>query len=202
MKLPRFPWVVALLFAAGSSALAALTPEQMAHLPPPAAHPVNFAQEIKPLFEASCIKCHGRGRAKGEFRIDSRETLLKGGDSGPALVTGKSAESLLVELVAGFDPTSVMPKKGTKLTREQIGVLRAWIDQGAPWDANVTFARAEPANLKTRRPEVSRSRARNVNPLDRLLEAYFAANKIKPPKPVDDRAFARRAYLDVIETMP
>lgn len=182
--------------------MAALTPEQVAQMPPPAAHSVNFSQEIKPILDTSCNQCHGRGRAKGGFQIDSRATLLKGGDSGPAFVAGKSAESLLIELVAGFDPDSVMPKKGTKLTREQIGVLRAWIDQGAPWDANVTFARIEPANLKTRRPEMPPGRTKVANPIDRLLEPYFAANKIKPPKPVDDRTFARRVYLDVVGLLP
>ena len=182
--------------------MAGLTPEQVGQLPPPAKHAVNFSREIKPIFEASCIKCHGRGRAKGDFQIDSRATLLKGGESGPALVAGKSAQSLLVELVAGFDPSNAMPKKGTKLTRDQIAVLRAWIDQGAPWDANFTFARAEPANLKTRRPEGPPSRNKHANPVDRLLEPYFAANKIKPPKPVDDRVFARRVYLDVIGLLP
>lgn len=181
---------------------AALTPEQVTQLPLPAVHAVNFSQEIKPILDASCNQCHGRGRAKGGFQIDSRETLLKGGDSGPVFVPGKSAESLLVELVMGFDPDSVMPKKGKKLTPEQVGVLRAWIDQGAPWDANVSFARIEPANLKTRRPEMPRSRAQDANPIDRLLERYFAANKIKPPKPVADRVFARRVYLDVVGLLP
>ncbi len=202
VKSPCSQWLAVLLLAAASRALAALTPEQVAQLPPPAGHSVNFSQEIKPILEASCNQCHGRGRAKGDFQIDSRATLLKGGDSGPALVAGKSAESLLIELVAGFDPDSVMPKKGTKLTREQIGVLRAWIDQGAPWDANVTFARIEPANLKTRRPEVPPGRAKDANPIDRLLQPYFAANKIKPAKPVDDRMFARRVYLDVVGLLP
>ncbi|NOS72678.1 MAG: DUF1549 domain-containing protein [Verrucomicrobia bacterium] len=202
MKLPRSPWLPAVLFAAVSSAFAALTPEQVKQLPPPASHTVNFAKEIKPILETSCNQCHGRGRAKGEFQIDSRETLFKGGATGPAIAAGKSAESLLVELVAGLDPESVMPKKGTKLTREQVGVLRAWIDQGAPWDPNVTFARIEPANLKTRRPELPKSRSKNLNEVDRLLEPYFTANKIKPAKPVDDRAFARRVYLDVVGLLP
>ena len=183
-------------------AQAELSPEQIRQLPPPAAHPVNFSQEIKPIFESSCIKCHGRGRAKGDFQIDSRTTLLKGGENGPALIPGKSAESLIVELVAGFDPDNVMPRKGTKLTGEQVGVLRAWIDQGAKWDPNVTFARAEPANLKPRRPEIPGRPSRNAQPVDRLLEPYFAANKIKPPKPVDDRTFARRAYLDIVGLLP
>lgn len=193
---------LSLVFVTSTCARAGLSPEQVRQLPLPAAHPVNFSQEIRPIFEASCIKCHGRGRAKGEFRIDSRESLLKGGESGPSFVTGNSAQSLLVELVMGFDPDNAMPKKGTKLTREQIGVLRAWIDQGARWDANISFARLEPANLKPRRPEISRSRARNAHPIDRLLEPYFAANKIKPPKPVDDRVFARRVSLDVVGLLP
>ena len=69
-------------FLCGASMLAqaALTPEQIQSLPPPANHPVDFSKEIKPIFEASCIKCHGRGRDKGGLRIDTRETFLKGGD--------------------------------------------------------------------------------------------------------------------------
>src|SRR5438093_4111816 len=108
-------------------AQAALTPEQIQSLPPPANHPVDFSKEIKPIFEASCIKCHGRGRDKGHFRIDTRETLIKGGESGPAVVPGKSQESLLIEMVSGLDPDNVMPKKGSKLSSEQVSLLRAWI---------------------------------------------------------------------------
>src|SRR6266568_1946177 len=118
---------------------AGITPEQAAQLPPPASHNVNFSEEIRPIFEASCIKCHGRGKNKGGFRLDDRQTLLKGGESGPAIVPGKSAESLLISLVQGFDPDSVMPKKGSRLTPDQIGLLRAWIDQDLPWDTGVSF---------------------------------------------------------------
>src|SRR5205085_10393719 len=128
----------------------AITHEQAKLLPPPANHPVNFAKEIKPILDASCIKCHGRGRDKGGLRIDTRETLLKGGDSGPAVMSGKSAESLLIALVQGLDPDNVMPKKGSRLTPEQVGLLRAWIDQGLPWDSTLTFGRLPPMNLKPR----------------------------------------------------
>ncbi len=101
----------------------ALTPEQVKALPPAAAHQIDFKTEIKPIFEASCIRCHGRGRAKGGLQIDSRVSLLKGGDTGPAAVPGHGADSLVVSLVAGADPDEVMPKKGKKLTSEQVGVL-------------------------------------------------------------------------------
>src|SRR6476660_6378643 len=139
----RFCVTLNWLLGAFNPALAALTAEQLAQLPPPASHTVNFAAEVQPIFESSCIKCHGRGKEKGGFRLDTRETFLKGGDSGPAVVTGKSAESLLISLVQGFDPDSVMPNKGSRLTAEQIGILRAWIDQGVNWDSAISFGRVE-----------------------------------------------------------
>src|ERR1017187_9240383 len=107
---------------------AAITPEQAAQLPPPAGHAVSFSKEINPIFEASCINCHGRGKDKGGFRMHTRETTLKGGDGGPAVLPGKSAESLIIALVQGIDPDNIMPLKGSRLTTEQVGVLRAWID--------------------------------------------------------------------------
>src|SRR6266699_7118106 len=155
---------------------AKITPDQAKNLPPPANHKVDFAREIKPIFEASCIKCHGRGRTKGDLSIETRDTLLKGGESGPAMVPGKSEESRVIELVAGLDPDSVMPQKGKRLTPEQIGLLRAWIDQGAPWDASISFAKPPPANLFPRKPELPAPRKDMVNPIDRILRHYFEAN--------------------------
>lgn len=182
------------------AAHAGLTPEQSAQLPPPAGHSVDFAKEIKPIIEKSCINCHGHGRDKGGFRFDTRETTLKGGDSGPAIVPGKSADSSLIALVAGIDPDSIMPKKGTRLTPEQVGLLRAWIDQGAQWDATVTFGRLEHNNLKPRLPSIPAVKA--SNPIDSFVGAYFSAHHITPPNPVDDRVFARRVYLDILGILP
>jgi mono/diheme cytochrome c family protein len=195
-------WSFALWLAAGLVAEAKLTPEQLQKLPPPAAGPVEFSRDIRPIFEASCVKCHGRGKDKGGFRLDTRETFLKGGDNGPVAVAGRSAESHLIELVSGLDPDNVMPVKGSKLTATQVGLLRAWIDQGMQWDAGVTFAKPPPVNLRPRRPELPLARRGLENPIDRLLEPYFAQHQIKPGKPVDDRTFARRLYLDVIGLLP
>jgi hypothetical protein len=161
---------------------------------------VDFNKEIKPIFEASCIKCHGRGKSKGGLQFDTRETFLKGGDSGAPIVPGQSDESLLISLVQGFDPDSVMPKKGSRLTSEQIGVLRAWIDQGAKWDSSITFGRLPPVNLKPR--EVAVPKAGPSHPVDALLTSYYRSNHITAAKPVDDRLFARRAYLDVTGLLP
>ncbi|PYJ08454.1 MAG: hypothetical protein DME25_01480 [Verrucomicrobia bacterium] len=193
--------VLAASLASSPSLHAAITAEQAAQLPAPANHAVIFSKEIKPIFEGSCIKCHGRGKAKGGFRLDTRETFLKGGESGPAVVPGQSAQSLLIGLVQGFDPDSVMPKKGKRLTPEEIAVLRAWIDQGVSWDAGISFGRLEPINLKPRRPAIPPG-PEAANPIDRFLEPYFAAHKFKPPPPVNDRVFARRVYLDLIGLLP
>ena len=79
---------LAVLFFVALDARAGLTPEQIKALPKPADHAVDFKTEIKPIFEASCIRCHGRGRDRGGFQIDSRERLIKGGDTGPGAAPG------------------------------------------------------------------------------------------------------------------
>jgi mono/diheme cytochrome c family protein len=185
-----------------SLAWAKLTPEQASRLPPVAGHSVSFSKEIRPILEASCTRCHGRGRNKGDFRLDTRETLLKGGESGPAILPGKSGESYLIELVSGLDPENTMPRKGKKLTPEEVGLLRAWIDQGAPWDAEVFFGKAPPRNFTPRRPELPPVHGALSNPIDRLLARYFETNHVQSPKPVSDGVFARRAYLDLIGLLP
>jgi cytochrome c553 len=194
--------VLSLLWVGSDRVFAKITPEQANSLPPPADHKVDFAREIKPIFEASCIKCHGRGRTKGDLSIESRETLLKGGESGPAIVPGASVESHLVELVAGLDPDSVMPQKGKRLTPEQVGLLRAWIDQGATWDPGISFAKPPPVNLFPRRPELPPARKDLSNPIDRLLQPYYEAHHIPPAKPVSDRVYARRVYMDALGLPP
>src|SRR5690606_10300654 len=132
-------------------AQAELTPAQLDQLPSPAAR-VDFSKDIAPILQSSCANCHGRGKAKGGFQIDTRETFLKEADSGPAVIPGNSRDSHLIHLVSGLDPDNVMPQKGTRLTAEQVGLMRAWIDQGLPWDDNITFAREPHRNLMPRRP--------------------------------------------------
>jgi mono/diheme cytochrome c family protein len=181
---------------------AKLSPEQIQTLPAPAAGRVVFSRDIKPIFNSSCIKCHGRGRSKGGFQLDTRDTLLKGGDSGPVVLKGKSEDSLLIELVSGVDPDNIMPKKGSRLTAEQVGLLRAWIDQGLSWDADINFARPTPPNLNRHTPNIQISDTSGVNPVDQILKPYFEAHQFKPPRLVDDRTFTRRVYLDLVGLVP
>jgi len=169
-------------------------------LPAPAAHAVDFSREITPILTASCVRCHARGQSKGGLSIETRDALLEGGDMGAAVVPGDSAKSRLIALVAGHEPDNVMPQKGSRLKPDQIALLRAWIDQGLPWDAGVTFARTAPRNLHPRQPMLPVA-SHETHPVDRLLAPYFAARGIEP-RLVDDRVFARRVFFDVVGVPP
>jgi cytochrome c5 len=103
-------------------------------LPPASAKKdVTFAKDIKPLFERSCFKCHAEEKQKAGLRVDSIEAIKKGGDNGKVIEVGKSEKSSLVHTVAGLVEDMMMPPEGKAdpLSKEEIGLLRAWIDQGA-----------------------------------------------------------------------
>jgi hypothetical protein len=123
------------LVAFGSTILGAeLDPSK---LPPVAEMTVDFEKNVKPIFEQTCFRCHGPERPKSRFRLDNRESALKGGDDGTDIVPGNSAKSPLVYYVARVVEDMEMPPpgKGEPLTPAQVGLLRAWIDQGAQWGA-------------------------------------------------------------------
>ena len=191
---------VGFLLALPEAAQADLTVEQKAQLPPSLKRKVSFSREIYPLLEKSCTKCHGKGKAKGGFSLETRERLLSGGDSGLSVIIGKSADSYLVELISGLDPDNIMPQKGSKFTAEQVGLIRAWIDQGLDWEKNTTFAKAPVLNLKPRRPNISVPKG--VNSIDRVLKSYFDEHNVNNNELVSDRIFARRVYLDTIGLLP
>jgi hypothetical protein len=107
-------------------------------LPPPSdKKDVTFDKDIKPLFDKSCVGCHGAEKPKGKLRLDTLEGTLKGGTDGKVLEPGKSASSFLVANIAflGNEDDWMPPPKDMakypQLTREEIGLVRAWIDQGA-----------------------------------------------------------------------
>ena len=110
-----------------------------AKLPPAAKAKVSYKKDIKPLIEKSCLNCHGpKKRPKGKFRIDTRELALKGGYEGVAIIPGKSEKSPLIYYMNYQVVDYEMPPEGKKdypkLNREQIGIMRAWIDQGVNYD--------------------------------------------------------------------
>ncbi len=99
-----------------------------------AEQPVEFARDVEPILRTACFPCHGAAAAQGELRLDARDAALKGGASGPALVPGHAADSLLLKRVSGQVGTR-MPMGLAPLTEAQVATVRAWIDQGAAWGA-------------------------------------------------------------------
>ena len=115
-----------------------------AALPGVAADKIDFALDVKPLLESTCLSCHGPEKPKGDLQLMSRALAIKGGEKGPALVPGKPAESLLYKstiLPPGHD--DIMPPKGDPLTRTQAEVLRRWIEQGAEWPEGVKLEKTQ-----------------------------------------------------------
>lgn len=105
-------------------------------LPKPADKKIDFKKDIQPILKKSCLECHEEGSVFGDFRLDSREEALKGGEHGIDIVVGKSEKSPMIYFVAYLVPDLEMPPKGEgePLTKEEISLLRAWIDQGFKWE--------------------------------------------------------------------
>ena len=193
-------------------------------LPPPAKSRVDFGRDVGPLFKERCESCHGPEKQMGGLRLDSREAALAGGYSGAVILSGNSAESKLIHMVAGVkkdkDKESlVMPLVGEKLTPEQVGLLRAWIDQGAEWPEQQ--AAPGPEAAQSERPQTThwafippqrvavpqvRNRARNRtwirNPIDAFVLAKLEAEGIEPSPEADRTTLIRRVSLDLIGLPP
>ncbi len=99
----------------------------------PRVHATDFTRDIQPIFARHCVSCHGPEKQRGGLRLDARAAALKGGDDGKVIIAGKSAESRLVQFVAGLDKDKVMPPKGERLSSAEVAALREWIDAGASW---------------------------------------------------------------------
>jgi hypothetical protein len=163
------------------------------------AAPFDFAHRIVPILKKHCVECHGGHRREGEFSINTRESLLDGG----AVLAGDAAGSFLIELVTSDDVDVRMPKDKPPLSMEEVKTLREWIDTGANWNAGFTFAANsyEPP-LKPRRPELPPARNGRTNPVDRILDVYLAEHDVARPPSLDDAAFLRRVYLDIVGLLP
>ncbi|MEQ2006093.1 MAG: DUF1553 domain-containing protein [Limisphaerales bacterium] len=234
MKLNSFPpnaFALVVALALGWAVMATLPlvaaeKPDTAKLPPAASRPVDFTKDIKPLFGSKCHSCHGAEKQKGQLRLDRKADALKGGDShAPDIVPGKSAESPLIRFVAGLVPDMKMPPKGEPLSAEQIGLLRAWIDQGAKWPDDGSGVDAKHwAWLPVKPPEVpsiqssvfsaqsakGRSDAKlntehwslNTNPIDRFAASKLAEKGLSFSPPADARTLIRRLYFTTIGLPP
>lgn len=197
------PWLVLVHLMLGLRGLAA-------GQAPASDRPVTFSDDVQPLLEARCFACHGPEKQKADLRLDRRSNVLKGGESGPALVPGKSGESLLIELVSDHAEDRRMPPKGDRLTAEQIGMLRAWIDQGAAWPDDYQDPGADAAAhwsfQPLRRPPVpsleSAGASEKVSPIDAFIRARLAANGLSLSPEASRTTLIRRLYLVMLGLPP
>jgi mono/diheme cytochrome c family protein len=211
MQMPGYIRLAALLWCVGSwtcfAADSAETPPPA--LPPAASRPVDFTKDLEPLFAERCYDCHGEKKQESGLRADSRADLLKGGDNGPAFVVGKSAESILVQVLADtHEDISAMPKKKEKFTPEQIGLVRAWIDQGAIWEGSAAKSYSYNTNhwafktpVRPVPPAVSNKKWPR-KPIDNFVLAKLDAEKLKPSPEADKITLLRRLSLDLIGLPP
>jgi hypothetical protein len=161
--------------------------------------PVDFAHDVIPILKEHCYECHGGHRHEGDFSINTREAIV---DSSSA-VPGDSANSYLIEMVTAADPEIRMPKEKPPLSEAAVKKLRDWIDAGLPWEAGFTFAvnDYEPP-LRPRRPELPAAVEGRTNPIDRILDAYSSERNVPRPAALEDAAFMRRIYLDLVGLLP
>lgn len=180
-------------------------------LPPVASREVDFQREIQPLLETHCVSCHGPTKQQGGFRLDLRDRALGGSETyDRVIVPGDSAGSPLVHLVAGLVEESVMPAKGDRLTVEQVGVLRAWIDQGARWPVGIGGASEDPIRSHwsfrpVQRPAVPKmagAQAEVLNPIDAFIRERLGKEGLEPSAEADKGTLIRRLYLVMLGVPP
>ena len=179
-------------------------------LPPVFQGKIDYRRDILPILSQHCYRCHGPQKQESGLRMDSRAQLLRGGDLGePTVRPGKSQESFLIRVVAGLEEDIKMPPKGPPLSAQQIGKLRAWIDQGWQWPK--TAPGAEPEDLPATqhwafqpivKPAIPPFDASwGENPIDAFVLEKLRGQGLQPSARADRRTLIRRLYL-VISGLP
>jgi hypothetical protein len=188
-------------------------PPEKNSLPPTASTKVDFKRDIQPILSQNCYACHGASTQMNGLRLDNRNSALSGGYSGVAIKPGNSAESKLIQMVAGVIQGKIMPPAGEPLSREQIGLLRAWIDQGAEWPDESSSVGKEPTYAPKKdhwsfqpikRPlrPVVRNRAWVRNPIDAFVLSRLEKEGIKPSPEADRVTLIRRLSFDLVGLPP
>lgn len=106
-------------------------PREQAAPAPPTGNGLRYDTDVRPIFQEHCVRCHGPQKQRGLLRLDSRQAVLDGGKSGPAVRAGDSAHSRLYRAVTDPDPATRMPQKAPPLPADLVDRIRTWIDQGA-----------------------------------------------------------------------
>lgn len=162
---------------------------------------IDFATQIRPILSDACFHCHGPAEEDraADLRLDVQESATAMTDGLAAILPGNSKKSVVMERILSHDPDVQMPpeESGKKLTKEQIELIRKWIDQGAPWADHWAFVPPEkPASPKVKNEKWIK------NPIDTFVLAKLEENDLKPSDQADKLKLMRRLYLDLIGLPP
>ncbi|QDU50934.1 PSD1 and planctomycete cytochrome C domain-containing protein [Gimesia panareensis] len=171
---------------------------------------VDFAKQIRPLFQAKCYSCHGREVQEGGFRLDLKSRALEGGDSGVAIKPGKSHQSELFHRVAGTGDGDKMPPEGegTPLSKEELALVKTWIEQGATWpeiDGQQKLPGSDHWSFQpiqdVKPPQVQQTDWVK-NGIDAFILRKLEQEKVTPSPEADRSTLIRRVYLDLTGLPP
>jgi hypothetical protein len=173
-----------------------------------------FEKSIRPLFIEHCHECHSASskKLKGGLKLDTREEVLKGGDSGPALVPGDPDKSLIIKAVRWSDPDMEMPPKN-KLKPEQIAALEKWVAMSAPHTGkSAAVASGDSPASKTnhwayqpvRAPKVPelKNKSWSKTDIDRFVLAKLETKALQPSPDAERRVLIRRLYFNLLGLPP
>jgi mono/diheme cytochrome c family protein len=170
------------------------------NLPPAAKTKTAYARDIEPLLAARCYVCHGPQQQMSGLRLDRKDAALR------VIQPGNSAGSRLIQMVAGAGK-KVMPPVGARLTAVEIGLLRAWIDQGVDWPATLSAPAPEPTHWSFRKvtrpdPPAVTDRAWPRNPIDNFILARLEKEGVAPSPEAPKTTLIRRLSLDLTGLPP
>ena len=164
----------------------------------------DFAHKILPVLKKHCAQCHTGEQKKGGLSLNTRESMLSGGESGAEILSKDAASSELIERVTSKDPDLRMPPEGPGLSDDEIISVKQWVQAGLPWEPGFSFGKQtyEPP-LLPRKPVLPEPSSPNrKHPIDRILDADRATRSLAPLAVIDDMQFVRRVYLDLIGLLP
>ena len=194
----RSAWLGLLFYASSwSSAVMAQQPQR-----------VDFKEQVWPLLEAHCFSCHGPSKQEGSLRLDARQGVMTGGTSGPAVVPGNVTESVLYQRVASDAAGDQMPMEAEALGKEELHLLRSWIEQGAEWPpgigSDVESVEVHWAYQGVERPRLPMPRRSDWirNPIDAFVLNRLRQHGQRPSHQAEPRRLIRRLHLDLVGIPP
>jgi len=165
---------------------------------------IDFDTAVKPVLVRHCLSCHGPQTKRAGLRLDTAAAALEGGASGPTLVPGNSAKSLIIRAMAGEEGLERMPPRGDRVTAAELATIAAWIDAGAkPGMTEAVQGPTKPTLWSLTPPKaIPIPAGEPSHPIDRFVRQRLAREKLLPSPEADKRTLLIRLALDLTGLPP